>query len=361
MMHALNLKIEPPNMKCWFPHPADASVRVNVILDACHMLKLMRNCLASYGVLKDDNSDKINWNYIEQLHKLQEREGLRLGNKLKSTHIMWQKQKMKVNLAAQTLSASVADAIEFCNVHRKLFQFSGSEATVHFLRFIDRLFDVLNSRNPVAKGYKASMKPSNECVWRPFLEEAKQYLLKLTDDKGLPMYTTKRRTAFVGLLCTTDFIVAVYNDLVAAANAPLKYLLTYKVSQDHLELFFGAVRASCGSNNNPTVRQFVAAYKWLLMRHNVQGGLGNCSVQDGTSLLSVTADSIGVSDAQQDTLGLSVARMYDLQSRPPVSTDHDYADVPNTAMLSQYKKAIITYMAGYVVKMVKRKISCNDC
>ena len=84
-------------MKCWFLHPADASVRVNVILDACHMLKLMRNCLASYVVLKDDNSDKINWNYIEQLHKLQEREGLQLGNKLKSAHIMWQKQKMKVD------------------------------------------------------------------------------------------------------------------------------------------------------------------------------------------------------------------------------------------------------------------------
>jgi hypothetical protein len=30
---------------------------------------------------------------------------------------------------------------------------------VHYLRVIDRLFDILNSRNPFAKGYKAPMKP----------------------------------------------------------------------------------------------------------------------------------------------------------------------------------------------------------
>jgi len=40
----------------------------------------------------------------------------------------------------------------------------------------------------------------------------------------------------------------------------MKYLLTYKFSQDHIELFFGAVRSTGGFNNNPT------AYKRLLMR-----------------------------------------------------------------------------------------------
>jgi hypothetical protein len=36
-----------------------------------------------------------------------------------------------VNLAAKTLSASVADAIDFCSENLKLAQFIGSEATVH--------------------------------------------------------------------------------------------------------------------------------------------------------------------------------------------------------------------------------------
>ena len=62
---------------------------------------------------------------------------------------------MKVNLAAQTLHArhaSVADAIELCCCNIKLYQFASSEATVRFLRIIDQLFDILNSRNPFAKG-----------------------------------------------------------------------------------------------------------------------------------------------------------------------------------------------------------------
>lgn len=115
------------------------------------------------------------------------------------------------------------------------------------------------------------------------------------------MYLTKRRTPFIGLLCTINSVVAVYDDLVGKPEAPLKYLLTYKLSQDHLQLFFGAIRSSCGSNNNPTVRQFIAAYKRLLMRHNVQGGLGNCTVQDATCMLSVTVDSIQFNVMQKDS------------------------------------------------------------
>jgi len=68
------------------------------------MLKWLRNCFASYGILLDGSGGKINWNYTEQLHKLQEANGVRLRNKLNAAHIMWCKQKMKVNLTVQTLS-----------------------------------------------------------------------------------------------------------------------------------------------------------------------------------------------------------------------------------------------------------------
>lgn len=237
MMDELGVSFDLPNMKSYFPHPADNSMRVNMILDACHMLKLVRNCLASYGIIKDENGNKINWQYIIQLNKLQESEGLRLANKLKATHVNWQKAKMKVNLAAQTLSSSVADALEFCNVEMRLYQFAGCEATVTFLRIIDRLFDLLNSRNPFGKGFKAPLRVSNFSYWRPFLDEAKSYLMGLTDDSGTPMYKTKRKTPFLGLLCTIESVIAVFSEFVSAENAPLKYLLTYKLSQDHLELF----------------------------------------------------------------------------------------------------------------------------
>lgn len=54
---------------------------------------------------------------------------------------------MKVNIAAQTLSASVADAIDYCTDVLKLRQFKGSAAMVKFIRVFDDLFDILNSQS----------------------------------------------------------------------------------------------------------------------------------------------------------------------------------------------------------------------
>ena len=47
------------------------------------------------------------------MQKLQAQEGLHAGNKLHERHVQWQQHKMKVNLTAQTSSASVADALSF--------------------------------------------------------------------------------------------------------------------------------------------------------------------------------------------------------------------------------------------------------
>ena len=70
--------------------------------------KLIRNTLGNCGTLVDGDDQEICWGYLTALHELQQDEGLRLGNKLKQAHIKWWQQKMKVNLAARTLSSSVA-------------------------------------------------------------------------------------------------------------------------------------------------------------------------------------------------------------------------------------------------------------
>ena len=97
----------------------------------------------------------MKWEYIVALNDIQEDLGLSFANKVKRKHVDWTKHKMKVNLATQTLSASVATAIDFLRDEVCLPQFQGSEATTTFIRAIDDAFDVLNSRNPHAKGSKA--------------------------------------------------------------------------------------------------------------------------------------------------------------------------------------------------------------
>ena len=103
MLTALGATLDVNNMRYSFAHPPDPTQLVHVLLDVCHMLKLLRNTLADGRLLRTPNGE-ICWKYIEELNKLQEMEGLRLGNKLKMAHVRWEKQKM-VKLAAQVFSS----------------------------------------------------------------------------------------------------------------------------------------------------------------------------------------------------------------------------------------------------------------
>ena len=113
---------------------------------------------------------------------------------------------MKVKLAAQALSSSVANAIEFCNQVLKLPKFQGSEATVAFIRIIDRLFDILNSRNPCAKGFKAPLSFENHGDWGPFLDEAHDYVLNLKNSTGKYMHRTQQKTGYVGFVVAIESV-----------------------------------------------------------------------------------------------------------------------------------------------------------
>jgi predicted RNA-binding protein (virulence factor B family) len=67
--------------------------------------------------LKNGKGEIIDYKYIILLHELQQTTGLRAGNKLRQKQVTFKKQIMKVNLAAQTLSLSVADALDFWILH----------------------------------------------------------------------------------------------------------------------------------------------------------------------------------------------------------------------------------------------------
>lgn len=61
-------------------------------------------------------------------------------------------------------------------------------------------------------------------------------------------------------------------------NNIINYIRMYKLSQNHLELFFGQIRSQGGHNNNPTAKQFRSAYRKLVIRiNNIQSfNTGNC-------------------------------------------------------------------------------------
>lgn len=228
MMRELGAKLEPDDMKPFFPHPSNAQARVHVLLDPAHILKSVRNSLASQKVLISP-SGIVSWDFIVKLHLLQQAEGLRAGNKLKRHHIEWDRHKMKVNIAAQTLSASVADALDFLREDLQLPEFQGSKATSEFIRLFDSLFDVFNSKNIFGKKFKAPLQLKNEHQWLSLFSEGEIYIRSLKCSDGRQVVTSRIRTGFLGFLCGIKSFQNIFDDLVR--NGPLSYVITYKFSQ----------------------------------------------------------------------------------------------------------------------------------
>ncbi|ELU01537.1 hypothetical protein CAPTEDRAFT_185073, partial [Capitella teleta] len=71
-----------------------------------------------------------------------------------------------------------------------------------------------------------------------------------------------RRTCISGLVVGIDAVIGLSEQLLTTGQ--MQFLLMYKFSQDHLELFFNAVRRFGGWNNNPSVNHFKAAFRALI-------------------------------------------------------------------------------------------------
>ena len=206
-----------------------------------------RNTLSDMGNLKDNEEGIIDCSLIRRLVKLQDVESLSLGNSLNINHIVWQRHKMKVNLAVQTLSSSVANALEFLKDDLKLPEFKGCSPTIQFIRKIDRVFDILNSRNPYGKGFKSPLRHSNISVT--------ESLLSLLTNENQLLVKCRRKAFVLGLIITMPSIVALSKILLQRDETLFKYALTYQFSQDHIEPLFACIRGKGGLNNNPNTLQ----------------------------------------------------------------------------------------------------------
>jgi len=149
MATTLGAKLYHPEMKTYILHPITRE-KVFIFLDPCHMLKLCRNTFGDWKTLYDKDGQEIKWELLKQLVNLQDSAQLHLATKIRSRHINFYKEKMKVKLAAQTLSESVAKALTYCE-DQKISDFEKSNATSQFCQNINNIFDVLNTRNFLGK------------------------------------------------------------------------------------------------------------------------------------------------------------------------------------------------------------------
>ena len=130
---------------------------------------------------------------------------------------------MNVKFPAPT----IADASAFIMYSGHPF-FQNAEATVHFMRTIDRLSHILNVKNLYGKGFKQPLKSCNQIIWGELKVNLIEYLLTLKTISGTPLIIQRRKNFAVG------FITMLALDLME--NNDFSLILSYKYSQDLLRV-----------------------------------------------------------------------------------------------------------------------------
>ncbi|XP_031638198.1 uncharacterized protein LOC116350533 [Contarinia nasturtii] len=297
------------------PHSND---KIFLFPDACHFLKTVRNRLAFKAILYDKDNRKIEWRFIEELEIFQRENNVNLGNKITKVHIQWSKVKMNVCVAAQTLSNSVADAIEFLRI-KGFEKFQESEATVEFIRRFNNIFDILNSkRDKDAIGFK-----------RVISEETK---LKLSP-QGKSIIKTKSKTAFLNFITTMINFRSFYETNV----------------QD-------GVRQMFGCNDNPSARQLESAWRKLLGHNHVRASdAANCQNNNFQYLTVLNASS-----RKQKNIRDSNEESSEIEEESEQTVNHiDEWEINegllmdnNNEFLSEIKQHVVCYVASIIEKCI---------
>lgn len=269
-----------------------------VILDPCHMLKLIRNRLASCSKFIDGENNNIEWRYIVALYQYSIKNGLHT-HKLTKKHIDWERHSMNVRIACETFSDSVANSIQFL-MDQNVPEFQGAQPTIDFVRRINKLFDCFNSRHSFDQNiFKRKLSAENNRVIFDFFRDTIKFFTSLkvevifykkvknddaddadnADDAKTkkntkngekkkkqykriigrievhPIPLTIHKTAFRGFIINMKSLSQMYK-MYVEQEAVLKAIPTYNFLQDVLESTFARIRACGGFNNNPNVNEF---------------------------------------------------------------------------------------------------------
>lgn len=137
------------------------------------------------------------------------------------------------------------------------------------------LFDIINSRKLHDKGpFRHAFSAETEGKYLELFEKASKYIEGLKIEYSVvnaQSFVTRRvlvlenrwRTGFIVFLVVIRWLKEFYQLLIKSNE--LKYILTYKLSQDHLETLFSVLRSKGGYNDNLYCVQFKRAIKSVLM------------------------------------------------------------------------------------------------
>ena len=271
------------------PYITHSDDKIYVMYDPCHLLKNVRNNMKKHGYVWQDQH--IKWEYIESFFQIDQRSSVKMAPKLTEKHIALPPFKtMRVNLAAQVLSHSVAAGINVLAQLEKLPKEASSTAI--FIDNFDKLFNCFNSKT------SASSQPMGHALGedsghKTFLQDQLTFLseIRLATGKKTP-------PCFNGWQISINALLGLWEEL----KLNFKFLLTNRLNQDCVENLFSIIRGRGGHRDNPTAMQFRSAFRHIVVEKLfIQSNNSNCAVDFDSILLDLSClTAAPVADTQAD-------------------------------------------------------------
>jgi hypothetical protein len=247
---ALGATVDEP----WFK--SDTGSKVFMMFDVPHLIKNVRNNIMKYDFLTQDHT--VSFSYVRKMYEREKSSCLRLCPKLTDGHFDLQPfKKMKVALATQVMSHSVAAAIRTYVNFNQLDQ--AALPTADFIEKIDKIFDVLNSRTQSAKHKWKKPLTSTSNDQFELLDEAVDWIKSW---KFRHVNTKKEITSLPfhqGLLQTIRAIRQVSHQLLTEHG--FRFVLTSRFNQDIVENWFSCIRQKGLNNDSRTAWEYESAGK----------------------------------------------------------------------------------------------------
>lgn len=370
----------PACLKTTFSHPICGS-EVAIIFDAGQLRQIVRNTFEAKRLIIDDCGKEIRWQLLSNLKKLQNNEVLNFAKKISPPYIHFRNEVMKVKLATKDLSTSVANALNLCNSILKSSLFVNTEGTINFITIFNNLFEVFNSNPSDLNGFKKPLSLQNAHEVLSYLEEVKIYILRLkiyikyrrvvckrVHTKVILKYLIKStyNTGFLAFLICIESLKRLYSNLVVGRR--LEYIATYRLSQNHTEMLFGAIRQH-GSYNKPNAIEFKENFNQIIDHLKIKGTfLEHCIPLDYVSVTISSAASdvkiINFSVSRRDAGECDAVKIHDEIDEIDELIDGN-VKVLSALLDSESVKTttsqIIGYISGWVASVLVKALKCETC
>lgn len=361
------------------------------LFDVPHLVKSIRNNFLCHDYIWGNEqvsfSDVKNTYMIDKASKKS-----RSMLKITDIHIAPNSfQKMKVSLATQIFSNSVAATIKTVNSTGQL-KSETAVATANFLTIVNNMFDSLNSKRKFdANPFKHALSKNSDLAIRA-ISDAKTLFLELKkitfkEKNGQSIQTLTRPPCFDGVVQTCEGVLQLLKEEVTEPN--IKYLITGKLNQDVLENFFSLLRQKGGCNRNPSAKSLRSIFMSNLINSLLKlPESKNCEdeevkylrleasdpkpqagdVKDSYSsssqsyLPEAMSSGKGLQASTDKILAIAGPSGYKpggvvaMSSTENRSQSHDISGTNVTL-----EECSLTYFAGYLAKTCVEKFNCQTC